>query len=165
MTPDLPHAVYVEALETYAGGRTAVFLAGGITNCPDWQAEARASLADLPIAILSPRRARFPIRDPDAAAGQVAWEFEHLRRADTVLFWFPASGEAVQPIALYELGAHAATGKPMTVGADPGYLRRDDVVLQLGHVRPELQVYASLSDTVAAMRHLIRALEQDRLPR
>ncbi|WP_443041424.1 nucleoside 2-deoxyribosyltransferase domain-containing protein [Streptomyces sp. B21-083] len=44
----------------------------------------------------------------EAAREQTAWEYEHLRIADVILFWFRA--EAVQPIALYELGAHAARG-------------------------------------------------------
>lgn len=158
MPAEPPHAEYVEALAPYTGARRSVFLAGGITDCPDWQAEAVAGLADLPIAILNPRRATFPIHDPGASAAQIAWEFEHLRRADAVLFWFPAGGAAVQPIALYELGAHAATGKPMVVGADPGYPRSTDVVLQMGHVRPDLRVYASLMETIAAMRRLITGM-------
>lgn len=158
MTAEPPHAEYVEALATYTGTGRSVFLAGGITDCPNWQAEAHAGLADLPIAIVNPRRANFSMQDPTAPADQIRWEYEHLRRADAVLFWFPASGTAVQPIALYELGAHAATGKPMVVGADPGYPRSTDVVLQLGHVRPDLRVFRTLSETVRAMRHLIGAM-------
>jgi hypothetical protein len=34
----------------------AVFLAGGITGCPDWQAELVRMLADVPVALLNPRR-------------------------------------------------------------------------------------------------------------
>jgi Fur family ferric uptake transcriptional regulator len=141
--------LYVEAPTDYRGDLPAVFLAGGITGCPDWQAEARELLAGSGFVILNPRRGDFPIHDPDAAAGQIAWEFTHLRRADVVLFWFPDSGPAPQPIALYELGAHAATGKPLAVGADPGYRRRADVVLQLGHVRPGLVVRDNLADVCA----------------
>ncbi len=147
-------AEYVEAPTEYAGGRPAVFLAGGITDCPDWQAIAREYFADLSVAILNPRRANFPIHDPNAAHAQVDWEFRHLRRADVVLFWFPAS-PSPQPIALYELGAHAAGGKPIAVGVEPGYLRSTDVVLQLGHVRPAVPVFSSLARTCAEARGLL----------
>lgn len=147
-------AVYVEAPTVYTGDLPAVFLAGGITGCRDWQAQAYDQLADMPVAVLNPRRAHFPIDDPAAAGGQIAWEFEHLRRADVVLFWFPAS-DTVQPIALYELGAHAASGKLIAVGVDAGYPRRIDVMLQLGHVRPEVKVWGSLVATVAEARRLV----------
>jgi hypothetical protein len=29
----------IEALQTYNGNETSLFLAGGITGCPDWQKE------------------------------------------------------------------------------------------------------------------------------
>ena len=151
-------AIYCEAQTRYEGTDPAVFLAGGITGCPDWQAEARRELDALPIAILNPRMADFPIHDPGAAPAQIAWEFEHLRRADVVLFWFPDSGPVVQPIVLYELGAHAAAGKPIAVGCDPGYARRVDVVLQLGHVRPEVVVRDTLGAVCADVRTLVAGL-------
>lgn len=137
---------YVEAPTEYDGDHPSLFLAGGITDCPDWQAEACEHLASTPIAVFNPRRANFPIHDPTAAQGQIDWEFRHLDRADAVLFWF-ASGPSVQPIALYELGSHAAGGKLMVVGADPQYVRRQDVVLQLGHIRPDLHVFDTLAET------------------
>lgn len=146
---------YVEAPQEYTGAPPALFLAGGITDCPDWQADARRHLAHVPAALLNPRRAAFPIDDPDAAEGQIDWEFRHLRRADVVLFWFPA-GAALQPIALYELGVHAATGKPVAVGAEPGYPRRLDVVLQLGHLRPTVRVWDSLTGTCAEAARLLQ---------
>ncbi len=152
-------ASYVEAPAVYGGSeRTVVFLAGGISGCPDWQADAVNQLADLPIAILNPRRADFPIDDPSAAEGQIRWEYEHLRQADVIVFWFPDSGPITQPIALFELGAHAATGKAIAVGCDPGYIRRADVVYQMGLVRPELTVHRDLASVCAdARRHLLAA--------
>lgn len=36
---------YTEAPTPYNGRGPSVFLAGGITGCPDWQAVARAALA------------------------------------------------------------------------------------------------------------------------
>ncbi|MEU6915844.1 nucleoside 2-deoxyribosyltransferase domain-containing protein [Streptomyces olindensis] len=63
-----------------------------------------------PAVVLTPRRESFPVGQVEAKRQQVAWEYEHLRIADVILFWFCA--EAVQPIALHELGAHAARGSP-----------------------------------------------------
>jgi hypothetical protein len=122
----------------------SVFLAGGITDCSDWQAEIVAKLGDLDVALLNPRRANFPIHDPSAALEQINWEFYALKGADIVSFWFDA-GPSVQPIALYKLGFHAANlNKKLIVGRDPGYLRALDVDIQLGLVRPTLPIHDSL---------------------
>jgi hypothetical protein len=99
--------LYVEAPSGYDPGTLpAVFLAGGITGCPDWQAEVVRMLADAPLALLNPRREDFPIHDPAAAPAQIEWEYRHLGKADAALFWFPC--ETLCPIALDELGAWSA---------------------------------------------------------
>lgn len=72
-----------------------------------------------------------------------------LERAAVVLFWF-AAGPSPQPIALYELGRLADTGRPIAVGADPGYVRRADVRVQMALSRPGLVVRSDLAGTVAA---------------
>jgi hypothetical protein len=138
---------YVESPNSYRGDLPSVFLAGGITGCPNWHQQAAAMLAGTPIAVLNPNRSHFPIDDPDAAEEQIRWEFAHLSAAEVVLFWFPDSGPVPQPIALYELGRHAALDRPIAVGADPRYVRRDDIVVQLGLARPELVVHDSLAAT------------------
>lgn len=145
---------YVEAPQEYIGPGPHLYLAGGITGCPDWQAEAVALLADAPIVLFNPRRRNFRVADRDAAATQVRWEYQHLRRASLVLFWF-TEGASPQPIALYELGALAAGDKPLVVGAHPDYIRRIDVVLQLALARPGLAVHSDLATTLAvAVAHL-----------
>jgi hypothetical protein len=134
-----------------------LFLAGGITGCPDWQSEAAAMLRDTPgLTVLDPRRPAFDLADPAAATEQITWEHTHLHRADVVLFWF-APGGSVQPITLYELGVHATRGVPLAVGADPGYPRRLDVRVQLALARPGLTVHDTLADTVAAAKLLSSA--------
>jgi hypothetical protein len=149
--------MYVEAPLPYDGVGPAVFLAGGITGCPDWQSMAAKRL--LPHAdILNPRRREY-VFSPEAEdaefARQVEWEYTHLRRADVVMFWFAAG--AVQPIALFELGAFAGSAKPIVVGADPAYPRRTDVRLQLGHARPGLTVHSSLESTIDAVLGFIKS--------
>ncbi len=139
----------------YVGQESALFLAGGITGCPDWQTRAALQLcaAGVPATVMNPRRAVFPEWEPAASRVQIAWEYEHLARADVILFWFCA--ESIQPIALYELGAHAARGAKIAVGAHPEYARRLDVVEQLRHVRPEVEVHAPLAGTVRAAAALM----------
>ncbi len=145
---------YYECPRIYAGPGPAVFLAGGITGCPDWQSEVRSALDGVAIDVLNPRREDFPIDDPEAARGQIAWEHAHLRAADAVLFWFPSG--AVQPIALYELGAWSMTDKPLFVGTARDYERRLDVVVQTHLARPDVVVRDNLGDVMAdAMRHLM----------
>ncbi|MGW1171582.1 nucleoside 2-deoxyribosyltransferase domain-containing protein [Streptomyces sp. NPDC002550] len=83
-------------------------------------ADARRAQLDAicsPAVVLNPRRERYPAGQAEAAREQIAWEYEHLRIADVILFWFCA--DAIQSIALYELGAHAARGTRLAVGARP----------------------------------------------
>src|SRR6266508_3905950 len=152
---------YVEAPNLYTGAGPALFLAGGITGCPDWQAQAVHLLrtAGVDWVILNPRRPRHPVSpvaNRTVAAEQTAWEYKHLRAAQAILFWFPPSASA-QPIALYELGACVAGGKPLAVGAAPSYPRRLDVILQLSHARPGLVVRDTLADTVGDMARVCAA--------
>src|SRR5690606_26804375 len=95
---------------------------------------------------------------------QVGWECRHRRLVPlVVMFWFPSSDPAVtvQPIALLELGAelvrYAARepGRDLVVGADPGYPRRGEVLLQARHDAPGLTVHSTLADTIAATRTLL----------
>lgn len=142
---------YVEAPTEYvADGRRSVFLAGGISGCDDWQARMTALLADLQLTVLNPRRERFPIDDPAAAEEQIRWEYRHLRRATSRLFWFPPA--TLCPITLYELGAWSAMPGPLFVGVDPGYARRRDVEIQTKLARPDVPVVHSLAELAAQVR-------------
>ena len=156
--------MYIEAPTPYQQAESdppAVFLAGGITGCPDWQATAAAQLASAPCVVLNPRRAAFDIADPQAASAQIAWEYRHLRLPRVLtLFWFPACDRSVtvQPIALYELGGaleRRCLDRPVLIGADPGYPRRFDLVEQLGHEAPDLDVLDELDSLLVAARTLL----------
>ena len=96
---------YIEAVSEYIRqeGDKSLFIAGGITDCPDWQQDIVKLLSDTDITLLNPRRSNFPIHDPNAALEQIAWEHEMLRCARAISFWFPK--ETICPIVLYELGA------------------------------------------------------------
>jgi hypothetical protein len=125
----------------------SLFLAGGITGCPDWQSWMVERLARDRLVLLNPRRPDFPIHDPSAAPAQIAWEHRHLRLATGILFWFCA--ETLNPIVLYELGAWSMMDKPLFVGVHPAYARRQDVELQTRLVRRDIQIVYSLEALAA----------------
>lgn len=127
-----------------------MFLAGGVTGCPDWQAEVVSRLSGANIVLLNPRRRNFPIADPTASRTQIEWEHTHLRTASGILFWFPR--ESVCPIALYELGAWSMTSKPLFVGVHPEYPRRADIEIQTSLTRPEIEIYSSLDRLIGAVQ-------------
>ena len=137
---------YIEAPMEYVPkpGDWSLFLAGGITDCPDWQRWMRHRLAQSGLVILNPRRADFPIDDPDAAPEQIRWEFKHLRLATAISFWF--CDRTLNPIVLYELGAWSMTDKPIFVAIDPDYERRADVELQTKLARPDVRIVYSLEE-------------------
>lgn len=126
------------------GKYVSLFLAGGITNCPDWQEYATQFLQGPEnLALVNPRRDDFDVTDPSMSARQIEWEHNHLSKVRAVLFWFPA--ETLCPITLYELGRCGADWtKKLFVGTDPNYQRRFDVIHQLSLVRPDVFVYDGL---------------------
>lgn len=133
----------IEAPDEFTGPGPSVFLAGGISNTHDWQADLVALLTDTPVTLLNPRRKNYPWHDPAAAEEQIRWEFRHLRRATGVAFWFPP--ETLCPIALFELGGRIAEPtQALFVGTHPDYARRLDVRLQLKLARPEVEVVADI---------------------
>jgi hypothetical protein len=137
---------YIEAPDTYDGSGKSIFLAGGITGCPDWQADVVKLLEDSLLTLFNPRRANFSIHDPSASEFQSKWEHDHLRKVSSILFWFPS--ETLCPIVLYELGAWSMTDKPIFVGVHPEYQRRRDVELQTKLVRPAVKVVYSIQNLV-----------------
>lgn len=143
---------YIEAPNALPDGdkSTSVFLAGSISGCPDWQSYVVDKIKDLDITILNPRRAVFDMGDPEASKIQIEWEFNHLRKASFIAWWF--SKETVAPIGLFELGQHARTKHVIVVGMDPEYPRKIDVEMQMSHNRPRMPLYYSLDDLVTQIR-------------
>ena len=137
---------YIEAVTKYDIDTLddSLFIAGGITGCPDWQQDVVEMLSDTDITILNPRRANFPIHDPDAALAQITWEHHALCDAKAISFWFPK--ETICPIVLYELGAWSMIDKPIFVGVHPEYQRRQDVEIQTKLARPEVEIVYSLEE-------------------
>jgi len=124
-------------------GKTEVFLAGGITNCPEWQDELIAQLTakikdpSNTIVLYNPRRKDFDVKDPNASREQITWEFYALNQADIFTMWFAATEKSDQPICFYELGRHVTRllaqqrSGDIIVGYDPLFRRKQDVDIQL----------------------------------
>lgn len=123
-----------------------LFLAGGISNCPDWQLYALEKLVDVPGVVLNPRRSG--VLNPEEAVAQITWEYEAFQHVKTILFWFPE--ETLCPITLFELGrfSHDMSVK-LFVGTHPNYQRKIDVITQLGLARDDVKVVHDLDELIA----------------
>lgn len=123
------------------------FLAGGITNCPDWQKQVVEELQkqeqagiDLShLVIFNPRRENFPIWKPNIAVEQITWEFDYLNQADIFSMYFAATEESDQPICFYELGRNLVTmqqryptdyKRRLVISHAPEFKRMADVYIQ-----------------------------------
>ncbi len=162
------HINYVEAPNYPASDdqNTKVFLAGGITDCPDWQQEFRAQVygnrfspevEDPRITLINPRREDFDVGDVVASFEQISWEHRMLRAADLITFWFPK--DTLCPIVLYELGAWSMTDKPLTIGIEPGYERSLDVRVQTTLVLKQPLIVHSLRELVEITLRLAREIK------
>jgi len=127
---------------TLSRTRPSLFMAGGISNCPDWQELMIERCSHLDAIFINPRRYDFDVMDPKQSDIQIEWEHCNLEIADIVSFWFPE--ETLCPITLFELGKIAMSDKPMVVGVHPGYKRKFDVIKQLSIIRPEIEVIDNL---------------------
>ena len=112
-----------------------VFLAGGITNCLDWQSEViqklyvydkKYSLGNL--FVFNPRRKNFPINKKEARK-QIEWEFNAIKNSDIFSMWF-CNAFSDQPICMYELGRNLCLNNFVVLGVEPGYKREQDVHIQ-----------------------------------
>lgn len=142
---------YIEAPNEYHGDDSFVFLAGGISDTENWQAEFLRRVEGHHLTVLNPRRKAFPMGDTEEGRRQIEWEWAYLKRADLVAFWFPP--QTLCPIALFELGACCSAGVPLVVGSDRAYARRFDLEVQLGLRRPEVEVHESIETMAAQVVH------------
>ena len=113
--------------------RPSVFLAGSIEmgRAELWQTEIAERFLEAGAAVFDPRRLDWNWDWPqDATPGtpferQVAWEQDHLARADLVWFRFCAGTASI--VSMLELGQSLAAGRRIVIQADPGYMRRANI--------------------------------------
>ncbi|MDD5649168.1 MAG: nucleoside 2-deoxyribosyltransferase domain-containing protein [Candidatus Nanoarchaeia archaeon] len=157
----------VEAPEKYTPKRNEIslFLAGGITSCPDWQKEIIKLFEEVPdLVMYNPRRKNFPIHDPTASKKQITWEYNYLESSDMILFWF-AKG-SLNPIVLYELGKWGnSSPRQIFIGMDKEYERQSDVIIQTELARPEIEIVYSIKDLALQVLNYINEgeIEEDLL--
>ncbi|MFA6919806.1 MAG: nucleoside 2-deoxyribosyltransferase domain-containing protein [Candidatus Paceibacterota bacterium] len=137
---------YIESPSIEKAEKPSLFLAGGITNCPDWQSEMvkKMDSEGLDITVFNPRRKNYPREDPNAEKEQITWEYSRLREAQVLLFWFSPGSE--NPIVLFELGSALERNASVLVGVDPNYSRKRDVEIQVGLKNKNIKITYSLDD-------------------
>lgn len=130
------------------------FLAGGITNCKEWQSDVineikrldeeslwlKKSIAhDYTLVLFNPRRENFSVENENDITEQIEWEFYNLERADIFSMYF-CGGESVQPICLYELGRNFVRMQQrfpnnyldrISISIEADYKRLKDVMIQM----------------------------------
>jgi hypothetical protein len=145
---------YIEAPEEYSGNERSLFLAGGISNCPNWQLGLVRLLENENILLFNPRRKSFPVNDSNAPKKQIEWEYKYLKKAGIISFWFPK--ETLCPITLYELGKAYMTNKSIFVGINPGYERKLDIEVQTKLARPEIEIVYSLDKLAGQIKDCLK---------
>lgn len=116
----------------------SVFLAGGITNCKEWQKEVIKELEYCDISLFNPRQEHFDVSDKSASYKQILWEFERLEKMDIFSMYF-CNDNSDQPICMYELGRNIIRmqnrfpndwEKRIVISVEDGYKRKADVLIQ-----------------------------------
>lgn len=130
------------------GDPIRIFLAGGITDCVDWQStvvslfESDKYFNDKNVILYNPRRANWDMsmNSKSTTRKQIQWEFERLEKMDIFSMFFAASETSVGPICLYELGRYVCRMQArfptdwqlrIVVDIENGYLWENDVSEQL----------------------------------
>mgnify|MGYP003332922469 FL=1 len=111
----------------------SVFIAGGISNCPDWQSEIISVMNTEKFDVVNPRRNTGFDHTGAIAEAQITWEYTALARVDSCIFWFPK--ETLCPITLFELGKMLTRAKyhdlQLAIGWHPEYQRAFDLSVQI----------------------------------
>lgn len=110
-----------------------IFLAGGISNCPNWQKEIADRFAGSKCPrntiIYNPRRDDFDVTNSSMEREQIHWEARALHQCSDIIFWFPK--ETLCPITLLEFGRYALDShKTVFVGIEKQYSRASDLFIQ-----------------------------------
>ena len=130
----------------YHLGDVKCFLAGGITNCPDWQSKVIKYVQQMDkemdlrrLVLFNPRQKNFPINNPNAAEEQIKWEFDRLDNCSIFTMYF-CNSDSDQPICMYELGRNIVCiqheyendwESRIIISVEDGYKRQKDVQVQV----------------------------------
>lgn len=151
---------YIEAVTQYIKSddlERSVFLAGSINGAPNWQQKYRTFFEDTDLVLLNPRRALCDTPNAvwtgEEGQRQIDWEYEHLRHATVVSFWFAAEGQGYS--SAYELGAMLQYKRAgaVFVGTHPLYPKAETITYQARKARPDLDVVQSMRGLANQVRH------------
>ena len=148
----------------------SLFLAGGITNCKEWQKVVIKELEFENVSIFNPRQEHFDIADNNASYKQILWEYERLEQMDIFSMYF-CNDNSDQPICMYELGRNIVRmqnrfpsdwQKRIVISVEDGYKRKQDVIIQTGLCAPIVFVDGDGYPKAHAhyIRNAIRSLKQ-----
>lgn len=105
----------VYAREPFVGPRPWVFLAGPTprnADTPTWRDQAKELYPDSVGTYIIPEDEDFGSFDVAKMDEQVAWEWEGLDLADSILFWVPRNMDTLPGMTTnVEFGMYAASGK------------------------------------------------------
>jgi len=117
-----------------------IFLAGGITDCENWQKEVIDYLKSLPeentdkLVIFNPRRDKWPkSSDTEEIRRQINWEADYIRHADIFSMYFTNTEKSDLQFCFYVLGRYAGVysrGKDI-ISYQEGFKRALDVEFQM----------------------------------
>ena len=147
----------------------SVFLAGGITNCENWQDKVIKELEFEDVTVFNPRQPAFDITDKAASIKQITWEYERLEKMDIFSMYF-CGGESDQPICMYELGRNILRmqnrfpndwERRIVVSVESDYKRKKDVLVQIGLCAPKLHIDGSATPEIHAqyIRYCVKSLK------
>jgi hypothetical protein len=116
----------------YVFNHHSIFIAGGISNCPDWQTEISQLFDPDLYDVVNPRREGGFDRTGITAQEQITWEHRALSLVDNCVFWFPC--ETLCPITLMEYGKMLERASRhsvrLVVGWHANYARAFDLEIQ-----------------------------------
>jgi hypothetical protein len=130
--------IYVECPGKTTENKQSLFLAGGLSNCRQWQKTIISDLRLLDIILYNPRRKSFDHSKKDITVEQITWEEGMIKKSDVISFYFCRETDC--PITLFELGTCIMTNKPIIIGMDSDYSRRQDVEIQVRLKRPDIKI-------------------------
>ena len=153
-----------------------LFLAGGITNCRQWQKELinmfknyQSQHGQLNLTIFNPRRQNFPIDDPNASFEQIKWQFEYIQKSDIFSMFFCGDTNSSQPICFYQLGKQLGLRKNnnfnnIVITAEPQFSRYEDVVIQTQLISNNgLNVFNNLNEHFKQIINVYKMVFQEKL--
>lgn len=145
----------------FSNSHPTLFLGGGISNCPNWQADIIPLITASNVWIYNPRRQDFDITDSNVSKQQIEWEHSNLNKCEVIAFWFPK--ETLCPITLfelgYQLGRRRVTRSRLCIGVHTDYARKFDVEHQcrLNGIR---DIKYSITDLATAINNTISDLDK-----